>query len=85
MNWLFDTISSIGNEPELDAQQYIETIQSTLEKVVALKAGLESAIFEGKEFENFNEQEQKLKVCRISILLFLSFVNISVIVFKTFL
>ena len=82
VNWLFDTVSSIGHEPELDAQQYIATIQSTLEKVVALKAGLENAIFEGKEFENFNEQEQKLKVCMICIRLFLAFVNISVIFFR---
>ena len=62
MNWLFDRYSATDSALELDPKKYIEDIKEVERQILALKLILESAVFAGKEFENFPLLEQKVKV-----------------------
>ena len=48
---------------QLDPRKYIADIKDTEKKVLALKVILENAVFAGKDYENFVQREQKIKVC----------------------
>ena len=63
VNWLFDTYLAPDSALQLDPKKYIEDIKDTEKKILALKVILENAIFAGKDYENFVQREQKIKVC----------------------
>ena len=63
INWLFDSYSAPDSAIELNVKKYIENIKDTEKKILALKLIFESRIFVGKEFENYAQREQKIKVC----------------------
>ena len=70
VNWLFDRYSVSDETLELDPKKYIKDIKETEKKILAIKLMLESSVFAGKEYENFVQREQKIKVG----LLFLLFI-----------
>ncbi len=51
-------------------QEYVDSINATCDKLTELKSKLDDSVFDGKDFENFNEQEQVLKVCFYGIFVF---------------
>ena len=65
IQWLFENYSLHDKDSEISPQKYIENIENTNSKVIAIKKELENQVFVGNEFENFTERERKMKVCLI--------------------
>ncbi|XP_065057528.1 dystrophin-like isoform X3 [Rhopilema esculentum] len=61
IQWLFENYSLHDKDSGINHKKYIENIENTNSKVIAIKKELENHVFVGKEFENFTERERKMK------------------------
>ena len=62
INWVFDSFSAPNVDQELDCKQYLALIDSTRDKISDLQGKLADPVFDGKDYENFDDQEHLLKV-----------------------